>query len=1009
MRRKIVDLNAVEYLFTNNFTRLARKPERIVAASIRRIAAAAIIAGAAIGVARAADLSDAPILRIETGMHGVRVSRLAVTPDGKLLVSGSYDHTLRLWSLPDLAPIRTIRLPSDDKDEGWVYGVAVTPDGKTIAASGWTSNPAGSDTWCLYLFAVATGAMERRLCDLPHRVNDLAYSPDGRYLAAVMKAGRGLRVYRSADYSLAAEDRDYGDDAMTVEFDAAGRLLTSAMDGKVRLYDAAFHRVKSAAMPERRLPFSASFSPDGSQIAVGYSEHTMAGTRVDDQAPDLPAAVDVISGSDLTPLFRPDLRGVDNGVLSRVGWSADGKFLYAGGTYQKRGRNVLRRWNDGGKGRPQETITAPERFLDIRPISGGGMAFAGNAPYIGVVNADGKLAAERAAPVFDYHNLGDRFAISADGLTVQFAGAGGKTVTFSLADETLKMDAVPNKDFASAILEAPRLDIRDWDHQFHPTLNGTPLKLLLYEHAFSMAIAPDQKSFLLGTSWHLRHYDAAGNVLWFTVAPGSVRDITVTPDGRLAVTAQDDGTIRWYAMDTGRELLALFPHRDGEHWVAWTPSGYYMSSVGGDTLIGWQVNQGRDKAADFFTVGRFSGKYYRPDIVTRVLATLDEPEAIKRADAEGGRHEGARGVAGLLPPVIEILDPAPGRKLSESKITVRYRLHAPSGEPVTSIIARVNGHRRGEYEAPKLGANGEAVGELQLTLPQADADLQLSASNRFATSEPADVRLVWAGARSDLMDTKRKVYVLAVGVGRYADPALKLTFPAKDAQDFIAALERQKGKAYSDVVAKVILDDQATLAAVRDGIAWLAKSAGDFDLAVVYLAGHGFDDQEGVYHFLPADARLAQLDATALSRDELLSSLEKMDGDRVLFLDTCHAGNAVGGVSHPSSDVNHLVSELGKPEHALVVYAAAAGGQFAHEDPALKNGYFTRAVVDGLDGGADFMHRSYVTTSMLEVYVKERVKDLSGGAQTPTFNMPSAISDLLLARVSASGAATPPQ
>ena len=57
--------------------------------------------------------------------------------------------------------------------------------------------------------------------------------------------------------------------------------------------------------------------------------------------------------------------------------------------------------------------------------------------------------------------------------------------------------------------------------------------------------------------------------------------------------------------------------------MAWTPEGYYVASPGAEDLIGWHVNNGKDRAADFFSASRFRDAFYRPDIVTRVLETLD--------------------------------------------------------------------------------------------------------------------------------------------------------------------------------------------------------------------------------------------------------------------------------------------------------------------------------------------------------------------------------------------------
>ena len=149
-------------------------------------------------------LSKAPVLRIETGMHTAKIGRIAVHPDTDLLASVSYDKTLRLWSLGDGKLFRTLRVPIGAAREGALYGVAISPDGTMIATAGWTGE-ADSPNWSLYLFDIASGEMIRRVADLPHRGLNLAFSPDGQYLAVTFKDDHGFRVYRMPDFSLAAD------------------------------------------------------------------------------------------------------------------------------------------------------------------------------------------------------------------------------------------------------------------------------------------------------------------------------------------------------------------------------------------------------------------------------------------------------------------------------------------------------------------------------------------------------------------------------------------------------------------------------------------------------------------------------------------------------------------------------------------------------------------------------------------------------------------------------------
>jgi hypothetical protein len=91
--------------------------------------------------------------------------------------------------------------------------------------------------------------------------------------------------------------------------------------------------------------------------------------------------------------------------------------------------------------------------------------------------------------------------------------------------------------------------------------------------------------------------------------------------------------------------------------VLWTPTSYYDASPGAEDLIGWHVNRGRDAAADFFPAARFRSTFFRPDVVAGVLQTLDEAEALRRADTAAQRTQQTVEITKQLPPVIQVRTP----------------------------------------------------------------------------------------------------------------------------------------------------------------------------------------------------------------------------------------------------------------------------------------------------------------------------------------------------------------
>jgi WD40 repeat protein len=682
-----------------------------------------------------------PIIRVEAGMHTARITDIATDQENRYLVTASLDKTVRLWDASIGKLIRVLRPPIEDGDEGRLYAVAISPDGQTIACGGTTGRSwqAGSryffDTFvntsvltlsnsCIYLFDTQTGRLKKRIIIPPGTISHLTYSNDNRYLFAEIrnasitldKKERGivtdtmeitlLNVYRTSDYShilMSGKGKGYCSDIFT-QNNKKGTIIdivTTSEDASIGLGEInpdsffATSMVRKAMIksPGETRPHSARFSPDGSMIAVSYRDSHK---------------VDVYSAKDLSYLYSPDTTGIGEGSLMALSWSPDGRFLYAGGTCQINGTYIIRKWHDAGKGKNEDLPVSTTPITQFLSLKDGRIVFASAEPSMSIIDQDGNRIVHQRSAIANYRVKNGELLVSKDGTTIQFDyDDGGKTTSrFSINKRShFQTDA---SEKSTAALQKPiqstaGIVIKDWRNSKEPKIElmdyrmnpprrrNQELSIGSDEISHNLAIAPDESAFILGTTRFLRLYDSRGNLKWKISAPDDPCAVNISGDSRIAVASFADGIIRWYRMEDGQELLSLFPHRDKKRWAIWTASGYFDVTEGISQMIGWHINQGKDKEAAFYPIARFFEQFYKPEMIDAVAMTLSPDRTLI---AKLGIREKVNLKTDLkLPPSVEIVSPKAGDTLDKRTIDVK-------------IIARDMG---GGIEEVRLFHNGKIL------------------------------------------------------------------------------------------------------------------------------------------------------------------------------------------------------------------------------------------------------------------------------------------------------------
>jgi len=537
------------------------------------------------------------------------VDRVALSANGRLAISTS-NKILKVW---DEITGREVRALQGHRDQ--VTDVALSADGQLAVSA--------SKDKTLKVWDVATGRELHTLQGHSREVNGVALSADGRLAVSTsfddetlkvwdVVAGKGLRTV------VGHRGNEKG-----VALSADGRLAILAEDETLKLLDVATGRELHTLQGHNNWVVSVAISADG-QLAISASRATSSS----DPPPTL-KVWDVVTGRELCTLAGHSDR------VNGVALSADGRIAVSASEDE-----TLKVWNlsellTGLTKSVKQAGVIGRKFSDHRELGAANLDNAtsrklrtlqrhSDVVYDGALSADGRLAVsasvDKTLKVWDVatgrelHTLQRHsdvvcdVALSADGRLVVSASkdktlkvwdvATGRELR-TLLGHSLKVSSVAlSADGRHAVSASGDGTLKVWDVATGRELRTLTCSDKVTDVALSadgqLAVTISATADNFGWVSRLEVWDVETGREPRTLTDSNfVCSVALSVDGRLAIASKDE-TLKVWDVATGRELHALQGHTGGVTDVALSADGQLAVSASKDkTLKAWDVATGQ--------------------------------------------------------------------------------------------------------------------------------------------------------------------------------------------------------------------------------------------------------------------------------------------------------------------------------------------------------------------------------------------------------------------------------
>lgn len=224
----------------------------------------------------------------------------------------------------------------------------------------------------------------------------------------------------------------------------------------------------------------------------------------------------------------------------------------------------------------------------------------------------------------------------------------------------------------------------------------------------------------------------------------------------------------------------------------------------------------------------------------------------------------------------------------------------------------------------------------------------------------------------------QKTYVLVVGISDYQAEGAQLRQTSKDAKAFADIMKTQTPHV------TLLTSKFATRANIFSKLQTICKNTRIEDRIVFFFSGHGIPG--GLYTY-DGDA-----DKSYIYYAELVQMLKTAKArEKISFIDACHAGSLLQGLEANTSEWSDSATQSGQ-----VFFLSSRKEEYSHESSLVGSGFFTRALLKGIQGKSDDDGNKQITVIKLFKYIYNDVVRRSKSRQHPQLIAKKELYDIIV-------------